>query len=149
KLFGVRARIKQDENRLRVLFHSQAAAYFLVMALGLKHGPSAREKEIPEVVLRSPAHVVRAFLRAYYDCDGHAGKSGIILVTSSDALAEQTQLLLLNFGILSRKRRAKDECWRLQIQGKSAQVFAEKIGFGLVRKQRALEDYITSHKWFL
>ena len=148
RLFGIRARVKRDGNRQRVLFHSQAVAYFVVAALGLKHGPSAREKEIPDAVLQSPAHVVRAFLRAYYDCDGHAGESGVILVTSSDALAEQTQLLLLNFGILSRKRRAKDDCWRLQIQGKSAQVFAEKIGFGLVRKQRAVDAYVENHQWF-
>jgi stage V sporulation protein R len=93
--------------------------------------------------------VVRAFLRAYYDCDGHAGRSGIILVTASPALAEQTQLLLLNYGILSRKRRAKDGCYRLQIQGASAKVFAEKIGFGLVRKQRALAKYVNDHRWFL
>lgn len=147
-LFGLRARSKTDGGKLRVLFHSEAISDFLVEGLGLTHGPSARHKRIPDAVLRSPAHVVRAFLRAYFDCDGYAGKSGVILVTASDALAEQTQLLLLNFGILSRKRRAKDETWRLQVQGKSAQTFAEEIGFGLTRKQRALDAYVEGHRWF-
>ncbi len=139
QLFSVGGRLKTEGNKIRVLFHAQTVSQFLTEGLGLTHGPSAREKKIPEVVLRSPERVVAAFLRAYFDCDGHAGPSGVILSTTSDALAEQTQLLLLNFGILSRRRRAKDGCWRVQIQGASAKVFAEKIGFGLVRKQRALQ----------
>ena len=147
-LFDLTPHRRRDGNRYRSNFHAETVSEFLTSGLGLTHGPSAREKQIPDVILRSPAAVVSAFLRAYYDCDGHAGKSGVILVTASDSLAEQTQLLLLNFGILSRKRRAKDETWRLQIQGKSASVFAEKIGFGLVRKQSALREYVDTHRWF-
>ena len=149
KLFGLKARIKLDGNRWRVLFHSAELSSFLIEQIGLTYGPSARQKSVPEAILRSPEHVVVAFLRAYYDCDGHAGPSGIILSTSSDALAEEVQLLLLNFGILSRKRRVTaDDTLRLQIQGKSAGTFAEKIGFGLVRKQRAAQSYAFNRKWF-
>ena len=147
-LFGLKARIKHDEGRIRVLFHAQLVAQFLIEALGLTHGPSAREKKIPEAILRSPAPVVRAFLRAYFDCDGHAGPSGIILSTVSDSLAEATQLLLLNFGVISRRNRAKDGCWRIQTQGESADTFGKRIGFGLVRKQRALDAYVNDRKWF-
>jgi stage V sporulation protein R len=149
ELFGIKSRWRTEPGKFRVLFHSQSVSYYLTERVGLTHGPSANRKQIPEWILRSPERVVRAFLRAYYDCDGHAGRSGIILVTASPALAEQTQLLLLNYGILSRKRRAKDGCYRLQIQGASAKVFAEKIGFGLVRKQRALAKYVNDHRWFL
>jgi stage V sporulation protein R len=147
-LFGLSARTKLDGNRYRVLFHSKLLAAFLVDGLGLTHGPSAREKAIPQAVLRSPEHVVAAFLRAYFDCDGYAGPAGVILSTSSDTLAEQTQLLLLNFGILSRRRRGKDGCWHVQVFGASAKVFMEKIGFGLVRKQRALATYVNDRHWF-
>src|SRR3989442_1015215 len=89
-----------------------------------------------------------AFLRAYFDCDGYAGKGGIILRTSSETMSEQVQLLLLNFGILSRRRPQKDECWRLGILGASAAKFAQEIGFGLERKQRALDEYVSKRKWF-
>ena len=106
---------------------------------GLTDGPSAREKKIPDAILRSPEPVVRAFLRAYFDCDGYAGKQGVILSTASEELAEQVQLLLLNFGILSRRRRQKDDCWHVHVMGESARRFAEEIGFGLARKQKALD----------
>ena len=53
-----------------MLLHSENLSDFLVQALGITVGPSAREKAIPAAVLQSPEPVVRAFLRAYFDCDG-------------------------------------------------------------------------------
>ena len=147
-LFDVTASMHQDEGRWRVLFHAEHVSGFLVDVFGLTTGPSARAKRIPSHILRSPEPVVRAFLRAYFDCDGYAGKQGVILSTMSDKLAEQTQLLLLNYGILSRRRRQADGCWHLQILGASAKRFAERIGFGLERKQRDLEAYVADHRWF-
>ncbi|MEZ0230348.1 MAG: SpoVR family protein [Planctomycetota bacterium] len=148
QVFGLRCRLKQDDGRWRVLVSSETLADFLIEGLGLTHGPSAREKKIPDCILRSPEPVVRAFLRAYFDCDGHAGKQGVILSTTSDTLAEQVQLLLLNYGILTRRRRQKDGCWHVHAAGKSAAVFAEKIGFNLARKQAALEEYVSKRRWF-
>src|SRR5439155_17874011 len=106
-----------------------------------------REKKVPPAILRSPKEVVAPFLRAYFDCDGYAGKHGVILSTSSEVMSEQVQLLLLNFGILSRRRRQKDGCWHVQMLGKSAAGFARQIGFGLDRKRAALNDYITLRRW--
>ncbi|MFL5434584.1 MAG: SpoVR family protein, partial [Myxococcales bacterium] len=116
--------------------------------LGFTTGPSAREKQLPKAILRSPKHVVAAFLRAYFDCDGYAGKQGVILSTSSEVMSEQVQLLLLNFGILSRRRPHKDGCWHVHVQGKSSEVFLREIGFGLDRKQAALNEYVTQRRWF-
>ena len=147
-LFGVEASIALDGSRWRVLFHSETLSDFLCQALGLTSGPSAREKRIPEPILRSPEPVVRAFLRSYFDCDGHAGAQGVILSTASDALAKQTQLLLLNYGILSRRRRQADGCWHLHVTGASAALFSERVGFGLARKQAALESYLRDRRWF-
>jgi len=147
-LFGVMATMERDEGRWRVLLHSQHLADLLIDFFGLTHGPSAHEKRIPDAILRSPEPVIRAFLRAYFDCDGYAGKQGVILSTMSDKLAEQTQLLLLNYGILSRKRKQTDGCWHVDVFGASAKLFAERVGFGLARKQKALEDYVNNHKWF-
>lgn len=147
-LFGVSCVVKKDGGRWRALLHSETASDFFVQALGMKTGPCAREKEIPAVILRSPEPVVRAFLRAYFDCDGYAGKQGVILSTTSDKLAEQVQLLLLNYGILSRRRKQTDGCWHLDIFGKSAVTFMMRIGFGLQRKQDALLDYLKGHKHF-
>src|SRR5262249_5630087 len=116
--------------------------------LGLPTGVAARRKMVPDVILRSPKSVVATFLRAYYDCDGYAGKAGVILSTSSTEMSKLVQLLLLNFGILSRRRLHEDGCWHVHTTGKSAQVFLEKIGFGLGRKQAALREYLDAHSWF-
>jgi len=147
-LFGLSCTIKWDEGRCRVLLHSETLADFLVDGLGLTQGQSAHDKAVPELVLRSPEPVIRAFLRAYFDCDGYAGRYGVVLSTSSDRLAEQVQLILLNYGILSGRRKAEDGCWQLRVFGASAKLFAERIGFGLERKQRALEEYVRNRKWF-
>jgi stage V sporulation protein R len=71
-----------------------------------------------------------------------------VLSTSSDALAEQTQLLLLNYGILSRRRRMRDGCWHVHVMGASARRFADTIGFGLARKRRALRAYVRRRRSF-
>jgi stage V sporulation protein R len=149
ELFGVLCSVKKDGNRWRVLVHSQTVSDFLVEAIGLTTGPSARQKKVPDAILRSPETVVRRFLRSYFDCDGYAGDAGVILSTSSETMSEQVQLLLLNFGILSRRRAQQDGCWHVHVAGKSAQVFADKIGFGLKRKHLALAEYLRGHQWFL
>ncbi|HSP18958.1 MAG TPA: SpoVR family protein, partial [Myxococcaceae bacterium] len=48
---------------------------------------------------------------------------------------------------LSRRRRQVDGCWHLHVAGASAQRFAERIGFGLGRKQAALDEYVAAHRW--
>ena len=147
-LFGLMSRVKLDRNRFRVLVSSEMLSNFLTDGLGLTSGLSAREKHVPRDILRSPENVVRAFLRAYFDCDGYAGKQGVILSTMSDSLSEEVQLLLMNFGVLTRRRKQKDGAWHVHASGSAARVFAEKIGFGLERKQRALDAYVADRQWF-
>lgn len=147
QLFGITPRIKKDANRYRVLFSSQIVRDFLVH-LGLKTGPCAHVKCVPEVILRSPAPVVAAFLRALYDCDGYAGPAGVILSTSSVTMSQQVQQLLLNFGVLSIRRPQQDGCWHVHTMGRSAQTFRDAVGFDLLRKQDRLERYLADHRWF-
>ncbi len=147
KLFGIAPRVKWDAGRWRVLFCSRSIEEFLCH-LGLKTGFCARQKTVPDAVLRSPKSVVAAFLRSLYDCDGYAGKAGVILSTSSEQMSKTVQLLLLNFGVLSTRRPHKDGCWHVHSMGKSAEVFQREIGFGLRRKQEALRGYVDGHCWF-
>jgi stage V sporulation protein R len=146
ELFGLHATLKQEENKLRVLLHSEELSDFLIGALGLTSGPSAREKQVPASVLRSPEPVVRAFLRALFDCGGHAGKQGVILSSSSPELSKQVQLLLLNYGILSRRRLQNDGCYHVHVAGTSARRFLALVGFGLARKTAALQAYVDAHQ---
>jgi stage V sporulation protein R len=147
ELFDITVRKKKDIGRWRVLFSSQTIKDFLVH-LGLKTGVCARIKQVPDVILRSPAPIVAAFLRAYLDCDGYAGKQGVILSASSESLGKTVQLLLLNFGVLSSRRPHKDGCWHVHVVGRSCDVFEKHIGFGLARKQAALRKYLDTHHWY-
>ncbi|MCC7186910.1 MAG: SpoVR family protein, partial [Acidobacteria bacterium] len=149
ELFGLFPVMKWDEGRWRVLVHSETLSDFLTEHFGLTTGPSAREKRIPDAILRSPERVVRAFLAAYFDCDAYAGAQGVILSSASRTLVGQTQLLLMNFGVLSRIRPNRDGTFHLHITGQSAERFYESVGFTLDRKTRALEAYLADHKWFL
>src|SRR5205814_3725455 len=129
-------------GRWRVAFFS-ANVLDLLQSLGIDLRAKARQKSIPDVILRSPKSVVSAFLRAYFDCDGCASaKEGVILSTFSDDIAQALQILLLNYGILSRRRGVN--VW---ISGKSAEVYAQEIGFGLARTRDTLHQYLTSHRW--
>ncbi|HLJ55102.1 MAG TPA: SpoVR family protein, partial [Chthonomonadaceae bacterium] len=151
KAFGIEATVRDDRTqtgpRWRVDVHSRELLA-LLGSLGIDLAARARAKRIPDPILRSPATVVAAFLRGYFDADGYAGRQGVILSTASRELAEVTQQLLLNFGILSRQRAQKKQVINLEVKGASAARFAERIGFKLERKREALDAYVAAHRWF-
>ncbi|HEX8118162.1 MAG TPA: SpoVR family protein, partial [Pyrinomonadaceae bacterium] len=150
-LFGLRARLKLDVSeghaRWRVVVHSRELRRILE-ATGLDLGAKARAKRIPSAVLRSPEPVVSAFLRGYFDADAYAGPEGVRLSSASEELIRTVQIILLNYGILSRQRRHLHDITQLEIGGASAARFLERVGFGLARKQRALRSCVESHRWF-
>ena len=128
---------KRDGGRSGGSAFSSANLADFLKHLGLKTGVCAAQKNVPEAILRSPKSVVAAFLRAYYDCDGYAGSQGVILSTSSTEMSKTVQLLLLNFGILSRRRLNKDGCWHVHTMASPPKLFLNEIGFGLARKQES------------
>lgn len=130
-------------GRWRVVFYS-ANVLDLLQTLGIDLRAKARQKRIPDAILRSPKAVVSAFLRAYFDCDGCASLSdGVILSTFSDEIARTLQIILCNYGILSRRYGPN-----VRIKGASARLFAQEIGFGLERKQEILKHYVSDRRWF-
>ena len=150
-LFAIEAQPFWDDRtingkggRWRVVFYS-ANVLDLLQSLGIDLKAKAAQKRIPDVILRSPKSVVSSFLRAYFDCDGCASvTSGVILSTFSKDIAQALQILLLNYGILSRRHGPN-----VGIRGAAAKLYAEEIGFNLPRKQELMWEYITSHRWFL
>jgi stage V sporulation protein R len=131
-------------GRWRVVFYS-VNVLELLQSLGIDLHAKARAKSIPAVILRSPKSIMSAFLRAYFDCDGCASLTdGVILSTFSDDIAQTLQIVLLNYGILSRRYGPN-----IRIKGASAQVFAREINFWLPRKREILQNYLDSHRWFV
>jgi stage V sporulation protein R len=129
QIFGIVCSVELREGAQHVFLPADAALEFVEAELGLSAG-------VPEAVLRSPKEVIAPFLRALFDTHGHAGGRGAILEVRSDKLLEDLQLLLLNFGIFSRRQPSK-----LTVDGKSAVEFLRQIGFGVSAKQEALADY--------
>jgi stage V sporulation protein R len=135
--------INGEGGRWRVKFYSQNVLDWLE-SIGIDLQAKARKKQIPDVILRSPKSVVSAFLRAYFDCDGCASMTNaVILSTFSDDIAQALQIILLNYGILSRRIGVN-----VHITGKSAALFEQEIGFGLKRKQDKLREFIAQRQWF-
>ncbi|MEF8852467.1 MAG: SpoVR family protein [Haloarculaceae archaeon] len=148
ELFGVEPAVRQQGSRWRVHAYSEHLRSLLTESLGLPTGKAAGTKTVPEKVLASPRSVVAEFLRGLFDADGYAGDQGAILSTKSEDLSRIVQLLLANFGILSRRREQSDGCFHVHLTGKSAAIFAEEIGFGYERKADRLCEYLEELAWF-
>ncbi|HEX8922656.1 MAG TPA: SpoVR family protein, partial [Pyrinomonadaceae bacterium] len=149
--FGLRAKLKWDATeiggRWRVVVHSRELLRWLE-SVGINLEDKARTKKIPTPILRSPKSVMSAFLRGYFDADAYAGPEGVRLSSSSEELIRTVQVVLLNYGILSRQRRHLHDILQLEISGASAALFLNEIGFSLERKLRALRESIEGHRWF-
>jgi stage V sporulation protein R len=150
-LFGLRASLKLDtsegHSRWRVVVHSREL-WRVLEAVGVNLGDKARAKKIPAPVLRSPESVMSAFLRGYFDADAYAGPEGVKLSSASEELIRTVQIVLLNYGVLSRQRRQPYDITQLEITGASAATFLNRVGFSLARKRHALRSYVESHRWF-
>ncbi len=122
---------------------ASAQLYQLLACLGMSTG-KAQTKRIPRVILTAPEKIVAAFLQGLFDTDGAIEKrDGLVTLTSvSETLIRETQIVLLNFGIVSSKsiKRGKYKgathiSHLLAIAGSEAERFHEMIGFTLDRKR--------------
>jgi len=138
ELFGVSPTVGRQGSRWRVYAHSENFRELLVEAFDLPVGPATERKTVPPQVLRSPESVVAEFLRGLFDADGCAGDQGVILTTKSEPLSRTVQLLLANFGVLTRRREQSDGCYHVHATGESAERFDDRIGFGYSEKAEAL-----------
>lgn len=128
------------------------------------HCGTAKEKQVPEVIFRSTQQVMAAFLGALFSADGSVrsltdGRDCIELTTTSEVLAQQVQLLLLNFSVMSRihfqKRNGqvglpkndgtgelaeptdKGDYYRVVIAGESVENYKKCVGFPLSPQKHA------------
>lgn len=113
--------------------------------LGLDYVTS-HHKTIPKFIRQSPKECCRAFLQGLFDTDGGIEQNIVSYATTSEELSIQVQLMLLNFGIISKRvfcDRGEFNHWRVYIMGENVNLFHDKIGFRLSRKQKQLESILT------
>jgi intein/homing endonuclease len=106
------------------------------------------EKDVPRCVLTGPKTACAAFLRGLFDTDGCVEKDRVSLSAKSERLVRTVQFLLTRFGIISKRRPKFNKAvgrtyWHLEIRGRDARLFAERIGFGLTRKRESLSRLVT------
>lgn len=116
-------------------------------SLGYRLEVTKSTKSIPWSILKSPKPIVASFLRGLFETDGGLEQNGrtISFTTASKQLAEETQLLLLNFGVTSSIYWKKNKnypdrfYYYLRIIGhESRRIFRDEIGFITDRKNADL-----------
>lgn len=112
--------------------------------LGIKYDTS-HTKEIPRFIRQSPKECCRGFLQGLFDTDGGVEQKIVSYATTSEELSRQVQLMLLNFGIISKRvfcDRGEFNHWRIYIMGENVNIFYSNIGFRLSRKQEQLRSIL-------
>ena len=115
------------------------------------------EKRVSVSLMKSPNHILKEYIKALYDCEGHVVKTKreIEFSTKSEVLAKQLRLLLLRFGIYSQLSsmqkyasntilKTKRTYYRLRISGAQVKLFFQEIGFTSPEKRDALERIVNS-----
>lgn len=124
------------------------------MGIWQKEKPHRRVM-VPEVIFRSPKHIIKEFLRGLFEADGFCGYEGsrVSLFAKGKEFLRNIQVLLLGFGITSRlvnqnKKNPRGGMFignALDLRAAEARRFCEEIGFIGERKrsrQRVVEKKI-------
>jgi len=145
KQFGLNNNIKViiSDTTFRTYFCSQYIRDFLeYCGLGYSKG---NNKDIPWCVLQNTIECQIAYLQGLFDTDGGINKSCVYFTNISEKLINNTQIMLLNLGIISSKvllinnsDKNHEQAYRIQLCGQSARQFLKIVGFRLKRKQDAL-----------
>jgi intein/homing endonuclease len=118
--------------------------------LGYSLQAKPKTKLTPWVIRSSPKSVQAAYLSGLFDGDGFVDKRGHNLSLSSASLdlIRETQLILLNFGVVSSITTStvnKEDYYQLTIIGKdSLRIFMEEAGLRVQRRATRIANYFSS-----
>jgi len=147
KVFGQKTKIKKWKTKCPTIRVSNLKIRQFLINMGLPFS-TAKTKDIPFSIMVAPKEIVKEFLSAYVECDGHIRPDcrQIDVSSASKQLLKKIQIVLLNFGIISRiyedfsKIQGKSY-WRLYITGGDVDIFNKEIGFVSSRKRNAQKDF--------
>lgn len=85
---------------LTIHLHDKKATLYFYNKFGINLGV-AKDKKVPECILRAPRHIQIAFLSGYLECESSIAKDrrDMEVTSASKVLLEQIQLMLFNLGI--------------------------------------------------
>jgi len=149
KLFSVPTRKIKDRNTFNIQITSRLLNRALNKLFEIPFGKKSSNLKIPSKILKSNNKILATFLRAYFDCDGYIPKNkrDIELVTASKIMAQQLQIVLLRFGVVSflkiKKINDKDY-YRVLIRGDFAKKYLKKIGFNHPEKKKRGKEMLKT-----
>jgi LAGLIDADG-like domain len=123
---------------------------------------SKKPRRVPSRLWKADSRTISAFLRGLFAADGHIEKTSIILSQNDLFFLKEIQILLANFGLISRIYTHGFECekiityndrseyitkrkraWRLHIGGiENMEYFYNNIGMGVPHKMEKLKNNI-------
>ncbi len=150
-VYSNREFIRKDTNqKVKELYIHKKEQINYFVSNGIKG--RSWQKTVPLCIRQGTKEVVAAFLRGLFDTDGSISEQKFTIEYSScsEKLAEEVQILLLNFGINSRrkfKKNSKRGSWQLTILGReSKNLFAKEIGFSHPKKKARLKKHLSYKK---
>jgi len=146
--WGLTQRLLGQEARLVQEFEAEWGQ--LLLALGHDSSQPPTLWGVPKTILESPKKVVCAFLRALFESLGGVEGQEIELTTVSSRLAHETQLLLLNLGILTRIQNKWDSrlerVFHLTLRGQASyDKFRDFVGFLSPHKTDNTHHLVCKH----
>ncbi len=138
KLFGdsfaVNERVVGKNKKTLMFSWSSVMLRKFLLNLGLDY-VKRKDKKIPAIIFETTEENVKHFLRGLFETDGSIDKKGNIFLTQvSWETIYGTQQLLFRLGIFSKVTN-KQGYFQIQILGKQAIKFGERVGFVSTRKQ--------------
>lgn len=125
----------RKNNNVSIQIHSKEYRRFFDY-IGYTIKPEKHTKEIPWIILKERKNIVAKFLSGLYEADGCVEeKRKITFSSDSKEMVNQTQLLLLNFGIISSRKvkhnkKYDRDYYYLTISGyRNLKIFRDEIGF--------------------
>ncbi len=141
--FGTVPRMHSDGATLMI--HSKPLKQFFERVMKLEG--NAYTKKMSNWIFNLEKPLAAAVLNGYFSGDGRVRENDIAIRSSSKQLLQDTQTLLLRFGIPLRVkwRLLKDKTYEARIScQKFLSLFVSQIGFTVEKKTRAAEKWLTS-----
>lgn len=123
--------------------NGETASVFMKNECGYDN-PQARV--VPKFIRKAPKECCKAFLQGIFDAGGTLEDDTVSFTTRSKELGIQIQLMLLNFGIVSKRVGHKGlgcDHWRVSITGRDVALLYQSIGSRLEEVQKQLEQSLS------
>ncbi len=161
KSFGLRCRVRNKGVSSKECYISSVELVNFIKVIEPSLLLHSKYKKIPQIICKSPNNVLKEFIKALFDCEGHIqkGRRQIDLSSASKDLIYDLKLLLLRFGILSQVSmkvkcatntlaKTKRPYYELRISGKDAVKYIREIGFNHTAKKLKAQELLNFGKKF-